>query len=158
MIVLFFCTGNTCRSPLVEAVANDALNGVDVDCVSAGTHASPGQRASNGSIVVGEQHALDLSQHKSQLLTYDLLEKVDRVVGVTKSHLWTFRRQFPQFCGKLGLLGLPGKQITKLSEMSGGQDIADPWQGSIESYNKMADYVIEYTNQWTEYFKMEITK
>ena len=76
MIVLFFCTGNTCRSPLVEAVANDALSGVDVDCVSAGTHASPGQRASNGSITVGKQNAIDLSQHKSQLLTNDLLEKI----------------------------------------------------------------------------------
>ena len=158
MIVLFFCTGNTCRSPLVEAVANDALNGVDVDCVSAGTHASPGQRASSGSIAVGKQNSIDLSQHESRLLTADLLENVDWVIGVTKSHLWTFRQQFPQFCGKLGLLGLPGKQITKLSEMSDGQDIADPWQGSIESYNKMAGSVIKYTNQWADFFKMEIVK
>jgi protein-tyrosine-phosphatase len=42
--------------------------------------------------------------------------------------------------------------------MSGGQDIADPWQGSIESYNKMAGSVIKYTNEWAEFFKMEIVK
>jgi protein-tyrosine-phosphatase len=157
MVVLFFCTGNTCRSPLAEAVAVDALKSIDIACLSAGTHACDKQSASAGSLQAGLRKRFDLSGHQSQMLTAELIESVDWVIAVTKSHLWTFRQQFPQYSGMCGVLGLPGKQIIKMADMAGNDDISDPWQGSVESYDKMADKVIRQTVGWAEYFKQEMS-
>ena len=67
--LLFVCTGNTCRSPLAEAIANDAIRRrewVNARAASAGTGAAPGARASEDAVRVAADHGLDLSDHRSR--------------------------------------------------------------------------------------------
>lgn len=88
--LLFLCTGNTCRSPMAEALARQAvterLPSAGLEVLSAGTLAVPGAPAAEEAVEVAEAHGLDLSSHRSRPLTPDLLYRSRLVLCMTESH------------------------------------------------------------------------
>lgn len=92
--ILFVCTGNTCRSPLAEALARRDLTGrgwSHVEVASAGTSAHPGAPASAGSLQAAAAHGLDLSSHEARPLEPRLLDEADVVLTMSASHLAVVR-------------------------------------------------------------------
>ena len=90
MKLLFVCTGNTCRSPLAEAIARKIAidRGLtDLEVASAGTSAWDGAAASDGALLVGMEHGLDLSHHRAQLLSRELVASADVVLAMGPHHL-----------------------------------------------------------------------
>ena len=90
MRLLFVCTGNTCRSPLAEAIARKVAveRGLgDVDVASAGTSAWDGAPASDGALLVGMERRLDLSGHRAQSLTRRLVDGSDLILAMGPHHL-----------------------------------------------------------------------
>src|SRR6516165_10637865 len=96
--ILFVCTGNTCRSPLAQALCArllaDRLGCEPADLPargffvqSAGLAAMIGAEATPEAAAIAREHGADLSGHKSQPLTLDLLAQTDLLFAMTEAHL-----------------------------------------------------------------------
>ena len=127
--ILFVCSGNTCRSPMAEAIARRvaAERGlVDVEIASAGTGAWDGSGASEGALLVGLERSLDLNAHRSRLLTAEIVAEADLILVMSRSHA----EQVEQ-------LGGAGKThlLTAFASSGGAaRNIADPFGGDLEGY------------------------
>lgn len=135
--VLFVCTGNTCRSPLAEAIARRLIDerGLDITVTSAGTSAREGMPASDGSLLVGLERSLDLSLHRSQPLTRELVIEADLVLCMGTHHV-----------ERVSELDVNTK-VFLLTDFCGvqrkGHSIADPFGGDVEQYRTTADELEE---------------
>src|SRR5512138_3898914 len=131
MRLLFVCTGNTCRSALAEAVARrEAIErGLqDVEVTSAGTSAWEGAPASDGALLVALERGLDLSMHRAQQLTRELVQSHDVVLAMGPHHQ-----------ERAEALGGEGRTYL-LTAFAGGQAAArainDPFGGDLDQYRE----------------------
>lgn len=131
--VLFVCSGNTCRSPLAEAVARRMIEeeGVEnVEVSSAGTFALEGGCASSGSLEIARENGLDLESFTTRRLTSELLQEADLVLVMEPGHR----------SGVLGLSPVADTKTKLLGELAGfrGPDavVADPFGGNLDSYRR----------------------
>jgi protein-tyrosine-phosphatase len=86
MHVVVVCTANLARSPLFAAMLASRFNGAGVTVSSAGTQTMPGMRAAVGSVQLAADRGLDLSAHRSQPLTPELIDRADLVLTMTEGH------------------------------------------------------------------------
>jgi protein-tyrosine-phosphatase len=152
LTVLFLCTGNTCRSPLVEVLARDRFAGSGVRFRSGGLHAYPGVPASLGSRSAAEARGLSLDEHRSRPLSRELLADVDWVIGMTRGHVALFKSRFHDFRGRLGLLSQPGVDLTESAPPADAEEVTDPFGESPEAYQVMADQVERLLQGWRDVF------
>lgn len=132
-LIVFVCTGNTCRSPLAEALCKQRLSqrlGCRVEelpergfsVLSAGLAAMPGGRAADEAQVVATSYGGDLAEHRSRLLTPDLAAQADYLVVMTRGHIQALINHYPRL----------GSRPQLLSAL--GDDIADPIGQSQDVY------------------------
>ncbi len=122
--ILFVCSGNTCRSPMAEAIARkylaermsvspDELENRGISVMSAGSFAM--RRCAGGRAAVEALRAMgvDLSRHRSQALSVELVHQADFIYTMTRNHART-------------VVSLVPASADKVSTLDPDSDIEDP--------------------------------
>lgn len=138
-IVTFVCTGNTGRSPMAEALANDYVKKHNLNIIvqSRGVNVDPKETApEQGTVTVLKQHGIDISSHKATQLTKADIDKSEYLLTMTQKHKVKILEQYPQAKGK----------VFTLSEFSTGknEDLSDPYQKPLEAYIKVESQLNEF--------------
>src|SRR5947207_7772484 len=134
--VLFVCSGNTCRSPMAEALARrilseklrvpeDDLEKKGIQVFSAGSFAMPGAKAADPAVDVIKEMGGDLSKHRSRPLSVELIHEADVIYVMSRNHAQAVTALVPS-------------AADKTVELDPDKDIEDPIGGDAELYREVA--------------------
>jgi protein-tyrosine-phosphatase len=134
--ILFVCSGNTCRSPLAEGIARKIFpdrTRVSAEISSAGTSAFDGMPASYHAIEVASKHGVDISGHRSRLLSRTLVREADLIVTMGAKHSETVAVIEPEALDYTVVLTgfCPDR----------GVDVPDPIGGDTGEYERTYDLI-----------------
>jgi protein-tyrosine-phosphatase len=149
MLILFVCTGNTCRSPMAEALCRKLLAekmscGVEeledrgVIVTSAGIAAMAGGGPTSEAVQVMADLGIDLAGHVTQPISERLVRHADVIFTMTQGHQQALLGRWPEAVGRTFLLR--GDHI----------DVADPIGGPLEMYRRCADQIRTALSQQIE--------
>lgn len=105
-VVLFVCTGNTCRSPMAEGIARELVargvpNGITTRVESAGVAAGEGIEPTPQAVEALRKRGIDIAGHRSRRVTAGMIERAEAVWAMTPSHAEALMRVSPGSAGKI---------------------------------------------------------
>jgi len=134
--ILFFCMGNICRSPTVEAIARThfARANLDIDMASAGTeNYHQGGGADPRTIAIARARGYALSGHRARQVRDADFADFDHLLAMDQVNLRTLMARCPpQFVHKLELF-LPFSGIAQPHE------VPDPYYGKTADFEHVVD-------------------
>ena len=131
--VLFICTGNICRSPMAEGLMWRKLAREgrvrDVQVSSAGVWTMDGRPASEYSVLEMQERGIDISEHRSRMLTENMVQNADLILTMEHHHKEVIQNESP---------GCADRVLT-LAEVAGRLgDVEDPIGGTRADYARAA--------------------
>jgi len=148
LVILFVCTGNTCRSPMAAALmrkkigeqfghlAAGAAN--PIVAFSAGVSAFGGDSASHGAQQAIRQYQVSLEDHLSTQLNSYLVDQADLILAMGHRHRNLIVSQWPEMASKVHLVAADGSEIS------------DPFGGPLETYQRCAEQLDRHTDHWIQ--------
>ncbi len=134
-MILFVCTGNTCRSPMAEALFLHRMGkNTKWNAASAGIYAPMGSPASDNAISALLELKIDLTGHQSKPLTPELIGHVEMIVAMTEAHRHHILDLFPEVGNRVFLINSFGTSKVPA-------DVSDPFGGSLNTYKRTRDEI-----------------
>jgi protein-tyrosine-phosphatase len=106
-VVMFVCTGNTCRSPMAHGILQSMIEREkidDVTVISTGTGTLDGYPVSLNSVGAAAKDGVDISQHHSTAITPELIDESDLILTMSYQHLFSVIAMYPKADGKVFML------------------------------------------------------
>jgi glycine hydroxymethyltransferase len=135
--ILFVCTGNICRSPMAEGLFRRAVKGHnEFQVLSAGVGAVNGAPPSEHAVRALRELGIDISHHRSRMLTAELIQQADYIFGMTHSHVDAIIALYASAAEKTFLLREFDETLADYES-----DIGDPIGGSYDVYLVCRDQI-----------------
>ncbi len=123
-LIIFVCTGNTCRSPMAEALFKSGLTAEEreiFEVKSCGLAAFGGDPASENAVKAMDERGIDISTHRSAPLNLYTADEAYLIVTMTESHTYSLLNA-----------GIDRGKIITLG-------VSDPYCGDLSVYRRCAD-------------------
>jgi protein-tyrosine phosphatase len=141
--ILVVCVGNICRSPMAEALLRNALRGQEeITVESAGLGALVGHPASDYAVELMDERGIDISSHRAQQLTPDLVSKADLILVMESGHRRAIDENDVTARGK----------VHRLGEWQ-DKDIDDPYRQSKQAFEDALRDIEKGVASWVERLK-----
>ena len=137
--LLIVCSGNTCRSPMAAGLARQMLaaqrgiteqdlEAAGMSVLSAGVSAAAGMPATEEAVDVLSARGIDITDHRSRLLTPEMIHDADVILTMTEAQ-------------RRAVLDLAPSAGEKLLPLDPQGDISDPIGGGPASYERTAEHI-----------------
>ena len=122
---------------MAEGLFRHAVKGRgDYKILSAGVGAIDGQPPSGHAVRALKDLGIDISNHRSRMLTGRIVEEADYILGMTHSHVDTITLLYPQAAEKTFLLREFDETLDTFEK-----DISDPIGGTLDIYLNCRDQI-----------------
>ena len=154
--ILVVCTANICRSPMAAALLQHALAAQpeplrSLKVISASVAGGSGDSVSANSVTAMKKVGIDISGHRSQPVTDELVDHAALVLGMTESHramLLSHRASDPDHIYLFREFLPPPADI----------EIGDPYGGPLKFYESARDEMVEALPSLVEFIKSKLGK
>jgi protein-tyrosine phosphatase len=119
---------------MAEALFMHRKGDLDWEAQSAGVYAASGTPASRNAIEALRELDMDLTGHRSQPLTAELVAQSTLIVTMTHGHRFLILDCFPEVGNRVFLINSFGTSKVPA-------DISDPFGGSLSTYKRIRDEI-----------------
>ncbi|MGE5543761.1 MAG: low molecular weight protein arginine phosphatase [Bacillota bacterium] len=150
--LVFICSGNTCRSPMAKGLFIKHLEERNpelkdkIEVVTAGTQPNTEDMASPGALAAMGEVGVDISEHRPQPVTQEILSEADWILTMTRGHRDYLIRTF----------GDNDKLYTINEFLGQDKDVLDPYGGDLDTYRSCRDELQQLIEMLAEKLKSEI--
>lgn len=130
-LILFVCTGNTCRSPMAAAIFNELEKNSNWHALSAGISVFNGEKPSEFAVkALKTDFDLDISGHRARSVSREYLQKPELILTMTQTQKDFLCHQWPDLADRVLTIGEMADQPTV--------QVPDPFGQSLVIYRAAA--------------------